>query len=128
MRTVDEWKLLLRGALREAMRTKQATSLSVIRETLAAIDNAEAPDLGQAPTAQSNVIAGATSGLGAGDIARRQLGPEEVTSIVTREMQERSDAAATYASLGRASEAVVLDSQADVLHALLATTRTADEP
>jgi uncharacterized protein YqeY len=121
MRTVEDWKLHLRAALREALRAKDTTSLSAIRETLAAIDNAEAADLSQAPAAQSNVIAGAADGLGAGDVARRALGPGEVTAIIEREIQERRDSAASYASLGRQSEAAVLERQADVLQSLLST-------
>jgi uncharacterized protein YqeY len=128
MRTVEDWKLVLRTTLREAMRTKDPDSVSVIRETLAAIDNAEAPDLSHAPAAQSQVIAGATQGLGAGDIMRRQLSPAEVTSIIEREVHERRDAAASYVSLGRATEAAVLSRQADVLHQLISRSGGDVEP
>ena len=121
MRTVEAWKLVLRAALRDALRAKDTTSLSVIRETLAAIDNAEAADLSQAPVTRSEVIAGAADGLGAGDIARRELGPDEVTTIIEREMQERRDSAASYASLGRPGEAATLVRQAEVLQRLLGT-------
>ena len=124
MRTVEDWKLLLRSVLREALRTKNTSSLSVIRETLAAIDNAEAADIRHAPPAQSKVIAGAVDGIGAGDIARRELRPDEVRALVEREMQERRDSAASYASLGRQGEAAVLERQAEVLQSLL---RTADD-
>lgn len=119
MRTVEDWKLVLRAALRDALRAKDKSSLSVIRQTLAAIDNAEAPDISHAPAAQSEVIAGAADGVGAGDIARRQLGPDEVTAIVEREMHERRESAASYASLGRQSEAAALEREADVLQVLL---------
>ena len=117
--TVDDWKRVLRDALRDAMRAKDATSLAVIRETLAAIDNAEAPDLTNAPAARSEVIAGATDGLGSGDIARRKLSPDEVVAIIERELQERKDSAASYRSLGRTAEAEVLERQVGVLQQLL---------
>jgi uncharacterized protein YqeY len=120
MRTVEDWKLVLRDALRDALRAKDKSSLAVIRQTLAAIDNAEAPDVSHAPAAQSEVIAGAAVGVGAGDIARRQLSPVEVTAIVEREMHERRESAAAYASLGRQSEAAALEREADVLQVFLA--------
>ena len=121
MRTVEDWKLLLRAALRDALRTRDPQSVSLIRETLAAIENAEAPDLSLAPMAQSRVVAGAVDGLGAGDIPRRELSPNDVTTIVERELRERREAAASYVALGRQDEAAALTRQADVLEALLGT-------
>lgn len=121
MPTVEEWKLRLRAALREAMRAKDPAVVAVIREALAAIDNAEAAELDQAPVAASEIIAGAVDGLGAGEIARRQLGPGDVATILERELRERRDAATTYGSLGREPEAATLTRQADVLAAFLAS-------
>ena len=120
MRTVKEWKLVLRAALRDAMRSKDANSVAMLRETLAAIDNAEAADLSLAPVAQSDVIAGAAVGLGGGDIPRRTLGPDDVQAVVERELRDRRDAATSYASLGREGDAAVLRTQADLLESLLA--------
>src|SRR4051794_29520883 len=105
MRTVEDWKVVLRAALRDAMRAKDTSALSVIRETLAAIDNAEAPDVSHAPVARSTAIAGATDGIGAGDIPRRELSPVDVKAIVEREMKDRTDSAVSYAALGRDNEA-----------------------
>ena len=124
MRTVDEWKSLLRAALRDAQRARDADSVSMLRETIAAIENAEAPDISVAgyllttPAGQSEVIAGAVDGAGAGEIARRVLSPEEVAGIIERELVERRAAADSYASLGRHDEADVLRLQADMLEAL----------
>lgn len=123
MRTVEEWKALLRARLKEGLRRQDPASVAVIRSTLAAIDNAEAPDLKDAPAAQSLVIAGAVIGLGAGEVARRRLSPAEVTAIVEREEREHRDAAATYDSLGRASDAQTLRGQADLLDSLLRPAR-----
>lgn len=119
MRTVDDWKILLRAAIRDAMRAREPHTLSVVRETLAAIDNAEAKDGNLAPAGQSEVIAGAVEGIGAGEIARRALRPHQVKEIVEREVRERRDAAASYAALGRDQQAETLRRQADVLEALL---------
>lgn len=118
MRSVEEWKSVLRAALREALRTRQTHAVTVIRETLAAIDNAEAVDTSAAPPVQHGVIAGGVAGLGAGEVPRRVLSPEAVTVIIEREIQERRDAADTYASLGRDEEASALRLQLDVLVAL----------
>ncbi len=118
MRTVDEWKALLRTALRDAQRARQPDAVSVLRDAIAAIDNAEAPDVAVAPPGQSQVIAGAVEGLGAGEILRRALSPDEVAAIVEREVHERRQAAASYASLGRHDEADALRRQADVLEAI----------
>lgn len=120
MRTVDEWKTLLRTALRDAQRARDGEAMAVLREALATIDNAEAPDVSHAPSGDTGPIAGAVQGLGAGEIARRVLGPDEVTAIIAREMTERRDAAATYVALGRPAEAETLERQARVLEALLA--------
>lgn len=118
MRTVDDWKGVLREALREALRSRQTHAVAVLREALAAIDNAEAADPSAAPPVQHGVIAGGVPGLGAGEVPRRTLSAEEVTAIVEREIRERRDAADAYAKLGRHDEASTLRLQADVLAAL----------
>lgn len=118
VRNVEEWKAVLRTALREALRTRQGAAAAVLRETLAAIDNAEAAEPGAAPPVQHGVIAGGVPGLGAGEVPRRLLSPETVVEIVEREMSERRAAAATYEALGRHDEAGTLRLQLDVLAAL----------
>ena len=120
MRSVDDWRSTLRAALREAARRRQHHAVAVLRETLAAIDNAEAVDASAAPPAQHGVIAGGVAGLGAGEVPRRTLRPDEVAAILEREIQERREAASTYAALGRDAEAAALRLQVDVLVALMA--------
>lgn len=119
MKTVDAWKQLLRDALKAALRARQTDVVAVLRETLAAIDNAEAADISAAPPVQDGVIAGGTAGLGAGEVPRRILSADAVTVIVEREIEERRAAAATYTAVGRHDEATRLTQQADVLAALL---------
>jgi hypothetical protein len=119
MRTAGEWKSHLRAALGEALRARRRHEVAVLRETLAAIDNAEAADVSAAPSVQAGVIAGGVAGLGAGEVPRRVLSPEAVRAIVQRELQERRDAAVTYASLGRDEEARTLRLQVEVLASLL---------
>jgi uncharacterized protein YqeY len=118
MRSVEEWKTVLRTALREALRERRAAAAAVLREVLAAIDNAEAAEPGAAPPVQHGVIAGGVPGLGAGEVPRRLLSAEAVAAIVEREIRERREAAATYAALGRDDEASTMRLQLDVLAAL----------
>ena len=115
MRSVDEWKSALREALKEAMRARQAHTVAVLRETLAAFDNAEAVDAMLAPPEENGVIAGGVVGLGAGEVARRALEPAEVAAIIEREMEERRAAAAEYEALGRDTEARILRQQVETL-------------
>jgi hypothetical protein len=117
-RAVGEWKSVLRVALRAAQVARQPEAVAAFRETLAALDNAEAAEPGAAPPIEPGVIAGGVAGLGAGEVPRRALSPAEATDIVAREIEERRRAAATYAGLGRAAEAATLQRQADALVAL----------
>ncbi|RKH69008.1 hypothetical protein [Corallococcus llansteffanensis] len=118
MRTVDEWKATLRAALKDALRTRNAPASAVLRETLAAIDNAEAPDMSVAPESVAGGIAGSAGGLGSGEVSRLLLSPEAVDALIQREIQERRDAVALYLQLGRPEEARALSAQVDVLLAL----------
>ncbi|RKH64469.1 hypothetical protein [Corallococcus aberystwythensis] len=119
MRTVNEWKATLRAALKDALRTRNASASAVLRETLAAIDNAEAPDMSVAPESDGGAIAGSTAGLGSGEVARLLLSPEAVEALIQREIQERRDAVALYTQLGRSEEALTLKAQLEVLLALI---------
>lgn len=118
MKTVAEWKATLRAAMKDALRTRNAPASAVLRETLAAIDNAEAPDISIAPEPSGGGIAGSTAGLGSGEVPRLLLSPEAVEALIQREIQERRDAAALYLRLGRSEEARVLQTQLEVLLAL----------
>jgi uncharacterized protein len=118
VRTAGEWRDLLRAALRAALRDRQNDAVAALRETLAAIDNAEAVDPSAAPPIQHGMIAGGVPGLGAGEVPRRCLSAEEVTAIVDREIDERRRAVMTYANLGREDEAAVFRRQVVALVAL----------
>lgn len=109
---------MLRAALRDALRARRAHVVAVMRETLAAIDNAEAVDASAAPPVQHGEFAGSVAGLGAGEVPRRLLSPEAVTAIVDRELQERKHAADTYSALGRHDEASTLWLQIEALSSL----------
>jgi uncharacterized protein YqeY len=118
MRSVEAWKQALRQALTAAMRAREPAKVAVLRETLAAIDNAEAAETSAAPAVQAGVIAGGVAGLGAGEVARKTLSPEEVDRVVQRELNERHEGAQTLEGLGKSAEAAALRAQAEVLETL----------
>lgn len=119
MNSVDDWKGLLRTALREALKEKRPHAVTAFRDALAALDDAEAVDAAAAPPVQDGVIAGGVAGLGAGDVPRRELSADEAAAILARELRERREAAASYRQLGRQADAEALALQAEALAALL---------
>lgn len=120
MRSIEEWKSLLRAKLRQTLGARDPHSVAVLREVLAAFDNAEAPPIDTLATSEGEAFAGSVAGLGAGEVARLVLSPEAVAAIIEREIHERRQAAHTYAKLGRDEEARVLILQIGVLEALYA--------
>jgi uncharacterized protein len=101
---------------------RRAHEAAVLRETLAAIDNAEAPPLTAAPSGEgSAVFDGGIRGLGAGEVARLKLSPAEVAAIISREIENRKRAAAEHLALGRQDEAAVLTVQIDLIESLVRT-------
>ena len=109
VKSVEAWKAGLRAVLRDAARRRETEAVAVLRELLAAIDNAEAADASAAPPVEHGVIAGGVRGLGAGEVPRRVLSGSEVAAILEREIEDRRQAAATYAALGQAEAAEKLE-------------------
>lgn len=112
----------LRNDLTAAMRERDRESVRVLRTVLSAIANAEAqPDLDDSPTSarSSGPIAGATHGLGAGEVARRQLDASDVRAIVLAERDERLTAAADLADRGAPDAAEALRAEAALLERYL---------
>lgn len=108
----------LRALLRDAARRRETEAVAVLREVLAAIDSAEAADPSAAPLVEHGVIAGGVPGLGAGEVPRRVLTGSEVAAIIDREIEERRQAAATYAALGQGEAAGKLQRAVAVLVSL----------
>ncbi|HET9893499.1 MAG TPA: hypothetical protein VFQ44_00945 [Streptosporangiaceae bacterium] len=99
-------KSRLHAALRDAMRGRDAAAMSALRGALGSIGNAEAVDTAQAAAAPSSPpggphFAGAIAGLGAAEVARRQLSTAQVEAIVAAEISERESAAGSYAAAAR---------------------------
>jgi uncharacterized protein YqeY len=120
VRTVEEWKLAIRVRLREALGAGDRPIASVLRETLAAIENAEAPSphdvVARTPDrSDDGPFAASVRGLGAGEVERVRLDPEAVRAIVDREIRDGREAAAEYSRVGRDAEARQLDAQVRTL-------------
>ncbi len=111
----------LSAALKDALRARDAAATSALRTALGAIGNAEsvAPSLPVSAPAGNQHFAGAVSGLGAGEVARRHLSAAEVEAIVRAEITERERAADDYSARGLADQADRLRREARVLRAVM---------
>lgn len=110
----------LRGALTPAMKARDAAAVAALRSALAAIDNAEAVSVTEAPpTTTEGPIAKAAVGLGAGEGVRRDLDEAQMVAIVAAEVAERRAVAVEYDRSGAAERAARLRAEADVLAAHL---------
>jgi uncharacterized protein YqeY len=109
----------LTTALRAAMKARDHTKVSVLRSTLAAIENAEAVEDDGRPVVTDARIAGSVGGLGAGEAPRAVIDEQASRAIVAREADERSVAAEEYERLGQGDEAARLRAEADVLRSFV---------
>jgi uncharacterized protein YqeY len=118
----------LQVALRAALRQRDMVAASALRSALAAIGNAEAVGVAEAAAADagggaraagacSEHVAGAVAGLGAAEVARRELSEAELARIVAAEVADRVAAADGYEQAGHADRADYLRREADVLRA-----------
>lgn len=108
----------LRTDLTAAMRAKDRATASVLRTVLSAIANAEAQPAGEQTPASllgEGAIAGAVAGLGATEVARRDLTADDVRRIVAAERAERLAAAEDLTDRGAPDAADALRTEAAVL-------------
>jgi uncharacterized protein YqeY len=112
----------LRRALPSALKARDQATVAALRSVLAAIDNAQAVEAPPAPRSDS-VVAGAVTGLGAGEAPRRQLSEDDVAAVVRAEVADRRAAASDYERAGQLDSATRLTAEADVLTAYLADAR-----
>lgn len=101
---MDELRDRLQDALRTSLKERDRVAARAVRTALAAIANAEAVD---------------PAGQAAAEVARRELGADDLASIVGAEITERRRAAATYERSGRTEHAGELHREADVLDRIL---------
>jgi len=115
------WRTKLRDALLTARKDRDATRVAALRSALSAIDNAETPDDAQVQAQSSGTIANAVIGVGAAEVARRELSDAQIRSLLHSEVDERLTAAeqidpthAERAASLRAEAAVLTDLLGDV--------------
>jgi uncharacterized protein YqeY len=113
------WRETLRHALLAARKERDVTRVSALRSALSAIDNAETPDAVDIGAPKSEAIAGSVVGLGAAEVARRELSDAQVRDLVRAEVGERLAAAEQVTSGGHTERAATLRAEAAVLTALL---------
>lgn len=126
----------LRVALTDAMKARDRVAVAALRSALSAIENAEAIDASDAPTAVEQPagttdppadtdgaghpgFAGSVAGLRAAEVERRVLTDAEVERIVRAEATDRLAAADEYERSGRHDHAERLRGEAAVLHRYL---------
>jgi hypothetical protein len=96
---------MLRAALRSrltvAMRERDRDATAVLRSAVAALENAEAVSVTDAPvSASSPDVAGAALGVGATEAQRRVLDAAQERSVLEAEVQALRDAEQAYAAAG----------------------------
>jgi uncharacterized protein YqeY len=112
----------LRGALREAMKSRDRVAVGVLGSALAAIENAQAVDVADG-TGRGRAIEQTPVGLGVAEAERRTLTEDEVAEIVRAEAAERQSAARRYDVAGQPERANLLRAEAHVLQAQLSYAR-----
>jgi len=106
----DDIRTRLRRALGDALKARDAGTVSALRSAMSAIANAEAIEPGpDRPAGTGSVhFAGSVAGVGAAEAKRRRLTEADVAAIVREEAAEREAAADQYERAGHAAEAAGL--------------------
>ena len=107
---------LLRTALTDAMKRRDADAVRTYRSALSAIDNAEA--VAMRDDDRAGAVESSLRGVGVADRPRRDVGPPEAVRIVRDEVTERR-AAAAFIRAANPDRATALDRDADLLAALI---------
>jgi uncharacterized protein len=112
------WRATLRGALLAARKDRDVTRVSALRSALSAIDNAETPDDARVEAPSSGTIANAVVGVGAAEVARRELSDAQIRSLLQGEVDERLTTASAIDTT-HSDRAAALRAEAAVLSDLL---------
>ena len=130
----------MRRGLVDAMKARDQQAVAALRSTLARIDNAEAVDadgldddgLDAEPALYSGeghpAVAGSVLGIGAAEVDRRVLTPEEMAAIVRDDVEEREIAAEVLVRVGRPDQAERLRAQNKLLTTYLTPPGSPPEP
>lgn len=117
--TTDEsqsFLALLKADLRTAMRARKSAEITILRELIAAIDNAQAVPVGD----RHNTSVLHAFGDAAVEVPRRALSKDELHQLVETEIHSRNDAAEAYRVHGREDKARDLSHGAEILSRYLA--------
>lgn len=104
-----QMKSRLRSDLLAAMRSGRKREVALLRELLAAIDNAEAPPL---PAARPTAPVNHEFLSGSAEVQGLILGAIEVRALLWNEVQKREQAAAEFERLGEMERAATLRAEA----------------
>jgi uncharacterized protein YqeY len=107
----------LRSALPAALKQRDATLVTALRATLAALDNAEAVPF-EEHGSRGLALEQIPVGIGAREVARRELSEEVVERRVRDEIDERETAARAYDRAGERERARRLRHEGKVLAAV----------
>ncbi|MGW0707444.1 hypothetical protein ACWD4G_16035 [Streptomyces sp. NPDC002643] len=106
------------------MRARDKVTVSVLRATLAALDNAEAVPV-EETASRAGALEQSPVGAGATEAARRELSERVVVDIVRAEATERLEAAARLTAPAHADHVARLHAEAAVLLRFLEGQETA---
>jgi len=110
----------LRRDLARAMKAREPDTVAALRTAIAAIDNAEAvPAPATSQATNSTHFAGARAGVGAGEVARRELSDDQQRAILREQVTGYLTEADRYATLGQRAAADRLRAQARLLSGYL---------
>ena len=131
----EDIRVRMRRGLVDAMKARDQQAVAALRSMLARIDNAEAVDadaLDDEPALYSGeghpAVAGSVLGVGAADVDRRVLTPEEMAAIVRDDVEEREIAAEVLVRVGRPDQAERLRAQNKLLTTYLTPPGSPPEP
>ena len=113
------WRRTLRDALLAARKDRDSTRVSALRSVLSAIDNAETPEGARVDAPSSGTIAGGVVGLGAAEVARRELTDAQIRELVHAEIDERLTATRDFTAGGHPERAATLRAEVAVLSDVL---------
>jgi uncharacterized protein YqeY len=90
---MEKIKTILSVDLKKALKEKDMIAIKAIRSLMSAIDNAGAvPVKTPESLPMSGQIAGATSGLGSTEVARRELSDYDIRQIIEAEINDITEA------------------------------------
>ena len=112
------WRRTLRDALLAARKDRDSTRVSALRSVLSAIDNAETPEGARVDAPSSGTIAGGVVGLGAAEVARRELSDAQIRELVHAEIDERLTATRDFTAGGRPERAATLRAVSSPQHTI----------